>query len=172
MRTPSIRAQKVSTISQLDGPESLPMRDPIGRWMHGVSRSVEQDSSQVGTYVQRASAPRRRKYPGGDGDNDGSRRPYRDWRPPERRYPNQGGRPPDQGGYPDGGLPGDGGPPGGGYPTGMGDPLEEDTLAEDLLMETPWRRTPLEMEDLLMMEDPLYLLVYKDHQALKDHLDQ
>ena len=46
----------------------------------------------------------------------------------------------------------------------MGDPLEEeDTLAEDLLME---------MEDLLAMKDPLHLLVDKDHQALKDHLDQ
>ena len=41
MRTPSMRAQKVSTNPQLDGLGSLPMRDPIGRWMHGVSRSVE-----------------------------------------------------------------------------------------------------------------------------------
>ena len=46
---------------------------------------------------------------------------------------------------------------------GMGDPLEEDTLAEDLLVE---------MEYLLVMEDPLDLLVDKDHQALRDHLDQ
>ena len=46
----------------------------------------------------------------------------------------------------------------------MGDPLEEeDTLVEDLLME---------IEDLLMEEDPLDLLVDKDHQAVKDHLDQ
>ena len=43
---------------------------------------------------------------------------------------------------------------------GMGDPLEKDTLAEDLLME---------MVDLLVMEDPL---VDKEHQALKDHLDK
>ena len=41
MRTPSMRAQEVSTIPQLDGPGSLPMRDPTGRQMHGVSRSVE-----------------------------------------------------------------------------------------------------------------------------------
>ena len=41
----------------------------------------------------------------------------------------------------------------------MGDPLEEeDTLVEDLLME--------------MEEDPLDLLVDKDHLALRDHLDQ
>ena len=89
MRTPSMRAQEVSTIPQLDGPGFLPMRHPIGRQMHGVSRSVEQDSSQGGTYVQRASVPRRREYPGGDGNNDGSGRPYRDWRSPERgRYLN------------------------------------------------------------------------------------
>ena len=38
---------------------------------------------------------------------------------------------------------------------GMGDPLEEeDTLEEGLLME---------MEDLLVMEDPLDLLLDKDH---------
>ena len=41
----------------------------------------------------------------------------------------------------------------------MGDPLEEkDTLVEDLQME--------------MEEDPLDLLVDKDPQVLKDHLDQ
>ena len=48
--------------------------------------------------------------------------------------------------------------------TEVGDPLtKEDTLAEDLLKE---------MENLLMMEDPLDLLVDKDHLALRDHLDQ
>ena len=52
---------------------------------------------------------------------------------------------------------------------GMGDPLEGDTLAEVLLMEM---EGPLEMEDLLVMEDPLDLLVDKDHQAPRDHLDQ
>ena len=47
---------------------------------------------------------------------------------------------------------------------GMGDPLEEeDTLVKDLQME---------MEDLLMEEDPLDFLVDKNHLALKDHLDQ
>ena len=126
MRSPSMQAQEVSVIPQLDGPGSLPMRDPIGRQMHGVSRSVEQDSSQGGTYVQRASTTRRREYPGGDGDNDGSRRPHRDWRPPDRgRYPNQGGRPPDQGGY----LMVD--------PQVMEDPLEKDIL---IGMGDPWKR--------------------------------
>ena len=76
-----MHAQEVSAIPQVDGPGSLPMRDPIGRWMHGVSRSVEKDSSQGGMYVKRASTTRRREYPGGDSNNDGSRRPDRDWRP-------------------------------------------------------------------------------------------
>ena len=60
------------------------MRDPIGRWMNGVSRPVEGDSSQGGTYVQRASTTRRREYSGGDSNNDSPRRPHRDCRPPDR----------------------------------------------------------------------------------------
>ena len=105
-------AQEVSAIPQVDGPGSLPMRDHIERWMNGILRLVEQDSSQRGTYVQRAPITRRREYPGGGSNSDGPRRPYRDWRPPDRgRYPNRGGRPPDQGGYPDSGPLGDGGPP-------------------------------------------------------------
>ena len=68
--------------------------------MNGIPRLVEQDSSQGGTYVQRAPVPRRREYPGGDSENDGPRRPHGDWR----------WEPPDQGGYPDGGPPGDRGP--------------------------------------------------------------
>ena len=61
-------------------------------------------------------------------------------------------------------------PPGGGYPHRSGRPLEEeDTLVEDPLMEM---EDPLMVEDLLVVQDPLDLLVDKDHQALKDHLDQ
>ena len=41
MRSPSMWAQEVSTIPQLDGPGSLPMRESIERWMHRVSRPVE-----------------------------------------------------------------------------------------------------------------------------------
>ena len=150
MRSPSMQAQEVSAIPQVDGPGSLPMRDHIERWMNGITRLVEKDSSQRGTYVQRA--PVTREYPGGSSNSDGPRRPHRDQKPPNRgRYPNRGGRPPDQGGYLDGG------PPGEDIQIEMGDPLEEeDTLAEDLLME----------------EDPLGLLVDKDHLALRDHLDQ
>ena len=75
MRSPSIWAQEVSTIPQVDGPGSLPMRDHIERQMNGIPRLVEQDSSQGGTYVQRAPITRRREYQGGGSDSDGPRRP-------------------------------------------------------------------------------------------------
>ena len=126
-------SQEISAIPQVDGPRSLPMRDPIGRWVHGVSRPVEQDSSQGGTYVQGASATRRREYPGGDSDNNGARRPHRDQRPPDRgKYPNQGRTPPTM------------------EDTLMENPLViEDPLEEDILIEMgdpqkrkiPWQRT-------------------------------
>ena len=52
----------------------------------------------------------------------------------------------------------------------MEDPLErEDTLAEDPLLEMAG---PPHGGDLMVMEDSLDPLVGKDHQALKDHLDQ
>ena len=54
MRSPSRQAQEVSAIPQVDGPGSLPMRDHIERWMNGIPRPVEQDSSQGGFYEQRA----------------------------------------------------------------------------------------------------------------------
>ena len=101
-RSPSMRAQEISIMPQLDGLASLPIRDPIGRRIQEVPRLVEQQYYQGGTYVQGAYTPRRREYPGGNGDDDDYRRLYRDQRPPERgRYPNQGGRPPNQEGYPD-----------------------------------------------------------------------
>ena len=96
IRSPPMWAQEVSTIPQLDGPRSLPMRDPIGRRMHEISRLAEQDSSQGDTYVQKAYMTRRREYPEEDSNNDSSRRPHRNWRTPDRgRYSNQCGRPPD-----------------------------------------------------------------------------
>ena len=102
------------------------MRDPIERWMNAIPRPVEQDSSQEGTYVQRAPATRRREYPGGNNDSDAPRRPHRDWRPSDKgRYSNRSGRPPDQGGYPGGG------------PSDGGGPLEEDIL---MGMGDPWKR--------------------------------
>ena len=75
----------------MDGPGSLQMRDPVGRRTHEVSRSVEQESSEGNTDIQRNTTTREE-----ESYNDGYRRPRRSWRPPnEGRYPNQGGRPPD-----------------------------------------------------------------------------
>ena len=159
VRSPSEQPQEVSAIPKLDGPRSLPMRGPVGGQMDGFSRQSGWESSQGDTYVQRAPAFRQGEYPGRESNSNGPRRSHQNWRPPDRkRYPNRNGRFPDQGGYPGGE------PPGGGYPNRNGRPLEEaDTLMEDLLME---------MEDHPMEEDPLDLLVDKDHLALKDHLDQ
>ena len=74
MRSPSMQAQEVSAIPKLDGPISLPMRDPAGGQMDGFSGWVEWDPSQGGTYVQRAPTTRRREYLGGDSDSNGHRR--------------------------------------------------------------------------------------------------
>ena len=38
-------AQEVSIMPQLDGPGSLPMRDPIGRRTHEISRPAEREFS-------------------------------------------------------------------------------------------------------------------------------
>ena len=96
MRSLSMQVQEISIMPQLDGPGSLWMRDPIGRRKHEISRPAEQESSQGDPYIQRTTTAKGREYRGGESDNDDSRRPCRNWRPPnEERYPNQGGRPPD-----------------------------------------------------------------------------
>ena len=96
IRSPSTWAQEISIMPQLDGPASLPMRGPFGRRIQEDSRLAGQEYSQGGRYVQGASMPRRREYPGGSSNDDDYRRSYRDRRPPERgRFPNQDGRPPD-----------------------------------------------------------------------------
>ena len=41
MRSPSMRAQEISIMSQWDGPGSLPMRDPMGRRIQEIPRSTE-----------------------------------------------------------------------------------------------------------------------------------
>ena len=74
LRPPSMRTQEVSTIPQLDGPRSLPMRDHTRGRVGGLSSQTGQDSSQGGTYVWRAPTTRRREHPGGD--SDGYRRPH------------------------------------------------------------------------------------------------
>ena len=52
MRSPSMRAQEISIMPQLDGLASLPIKDPIGRRIQEVPRSAEQESSQGDIYVQ------------------------------------------------------------------------------------------------------------------------
>ena len=153
LRSPLMRAQEVSAIPQLDRPGSLPTRDPTRGRGDRFSEQVEQDPSQGGTCVQRASTGRRSEYPGEDSDSNGYRRLHRDQRPPDRgvypsgrhpdrrgqpdrgEYPNRGGRLPDQGGYPGGGP-------------------------------------PMEEEGPMMEKDPLDLLEDNDHQAHKDLLAQ
>ena len=117
IRSPPVRGQEVSMIPQLDGPGSLPIRDHTRGRMDRFLDQVEQDCSQGGTYVQRASTIRRREYPGEGSGSDDYRRLHRDQRPPDRGgHPTGGGRPPDRGEHPNRG----------------GRPLiEEDTLVED-----------------------------------------
>ena len=94
--TPAMRAQEISILPQLDGPVSIPMRDPTGGRVSEDTRFAG-EYSQGGTYIQGASISQRREYPGESSDDHNiNRRPYRDWRPPERgRYPGQSGRPAD-----------------------------------------------------------------------------
>ena len=141
------------------------MRDPIGRQMYSVSRPFEQDSSQGGTYVQRLLQQ----------EEENTWEKMAIMRVLEGHI-----------GIGDPLIEGD-------IQTKVGDPLtKEDTLMEDpLVMEDPLEEDILigmgdpleeedilvedllmEMEDFLVIEDPLDLLVDKDHQALKDHLDQ
>ena len=101
-------------------PGSLPIRDPIERWMNEISRLVEQNSSQGDTYVQRTHATRRREYPGGNSDIDGLENCMEIGDPLiEGDILTEMGKPPERRQYPGGGHPdGDGGPPNGGGPPG------------------------------------------------------
>ena len=135
IRSPPMRAKEVSAIPQLDRPGSLPIRDHIRGRVDRFLDQVEQDPSQGGIYVWRASTIKRREYPGGDSDSEDYRRPHRDQRPPDRRgHPDRGGRLPDRGGY-----------PGGDPLIEMEGPLEEDILMEvgdPLVEEDTLGRTP------------------------------
>ena len=130
IRSPPVRAQEVSMIPQLDGSGSLHIRDHTRGRMGRFLYQVEQDPSQGGTYVQRASMIRRREYPGEGSGIDDYRRLLRDQRLPDRGgHPNGGGRHPDRGGHPnrDGRPPDRGGYPGGGPPDeGRGTLIEKD----------------------------------------------
>ena len=57
-----MRAQEISVIPQLDGPISLPTRDPIRRRVPEDTSYEGWEYSQGGTYLQGASIPQRRQY--------------------------------------------------------------------------------------------------------------
>ena len=99
MGTPVARDQQISILPQLDGPVSVPVRDPIRGRVLENTRFVGQEYSQGGTYIQGASISQRREYPRESSEDDNTnRRPYREQRPPERgRFPSQSGRSPDRG---------------------------------------------------------------------------
>ena len=86
LRSPPMRAQEVSAIPQLDGPGSLPTRDPTRGRGDRFLEQVEQDPSQGGTYVWRASTCRREECSGGDSDSYGYRRLHGDQRPLTEEY--------------------------------------------------------------------------------------
>ena len=113
-----MRTRNTEMVPQLDGPISVCSR-----------RRISENT--------RTAMIHRREYPGESNDDSHSgQRTYDDRRPPERRYHERSGRPPDKesnqdrgysrrGGPPDGGgPPDDGGPPGNGqhprYPGGQG----------------------------------------------------
>ena len=131
--TSDMRAPEISVLLQVDGPVLVPTRDYARGIVSDNNRFMEHEYSHRGTYIQGSSLTQRRECPRESSEEDNiNRRPYREWRCPERgRYPNQGGRPPTQGRYPNrnGRPPGRGGYPRGGPPDGGG-PLKE--------MEDPW----------------------------------
>ena len=144
-----VRAQEISILLHVDGLISAPTREYTRGRISESARIMEWEYSQGGTYIQGAPITQRREYLGDSSDDN---RSHRGWRPPERgRYPNQNGRPPDRGRYPDrdrrpprrGGYPGGGPPDGGGPPAGGGPPDGNGGPPVD-----------------------------KDHQVLKDLLDQ
>ena len=156
MRSPAVRAQETSIVSQLDGPRSLPTVNPVQGRMGRPPDQMGQDPTQGSTYVWKTTVSKKREHTEEGSNSNECRRPYQGQVPvnkeqvyktfatrgPDGRFPNQY---PDRGGPPGGGYPGGrppdgGGPPGIGYPSGGpsdGGPLEEDILGED-----PWRRIP------------------------------
>ena len=116
---------------------------------------IGQNYPHDGTYLQGVSTSNRREYLGDSSDDN---RSYRG-----QRYPNERGRPPDEGRYPNR----DGRPPRRGRSQDNGRP------PNGLMEETPGGGGPPMMEDPLMeMEDPQDTPVDEDHQDLEDLLDQ
>ena len=144
-----IRTHDTEMVPQLDGPISVCSR----RRMSENART-EQES------FWRTAVTHRREYPDESSNNSYSgQRTYDDGRPPERRYQEGSGRPPDGGNNHDRGYSRRGRPPDkGGTPPDNGGPL----MVED----------PLMMEDPLEMDDIQDTLEDKDHPVHQDPLDQ
>ena len=68
-------------ILQLDGPRSLPIRDLTRGRLGRISNQIEQDLSQGGTHVRKATMIRRREYPEEGDGNDNYRRQHQNQRP-------------------------------------------------------------------------------------------
>ena len=63
-------------IPHLDGPRSLPIRDPTRGRMGRLPNQIEQDPPQGGTYLHKATAIRRREYSEEGDDSNDYRRPH------------------------------------------------------------------------------------------------
>ena len=145
IRSPSMRAQEVSAIPQLDGPRSLPMRDHtrgrMGRLASQVEQAPPKEAPTCGELPQLGEENIREEIVivmvTGDHIKTGDPLTEEGTQVEDLLIEEETLKE-------------------------VGDPLEEeDTLVEDPLME----------EDCLLM-DPLDLLEDKDHQSLNDPLDQ
>ena len=87
--TSDMRAQEISILPQVDGSVSVPTRDYVRGRASDNTRFLEWEYSQGGTYIQGDSITQR-EYPRESSEDDNTnRRPYREWRSPERgMYPN------------------------------------------------------------------------------------
>ena len=90
VETSDMRAQEISILPQVDVPVSVPTRDYARGRVSDNNRFMEWEYSQGGTYIQGAPITQRREYLRESSEDDNTnKRPYREWRPPERgRYPN------------------------------------------------------------------------------------
>ena len=85
--TPNMRIHNTEMIPQLDGPISVCSR-----------RIISENARTEQEPFQRTTVTHRREYPDeNSNDSHSGRRAYNDQRPPERRYQEGSGRPPDGG---------------------------------------------------------------------------
>ena len=63
MTSPPVRTQETSMVPQLDGPGSVPSRNPAQERMGRPPDKMEQDPSKGGTYEKKTAVSRRSEYP-------------------------------------------------------------------------------------------------------------